>query len=216
MACRCGRRRRWRALFDVPFRRSLERNKLRSQAATGPCGSTRRRSKRPTILITRLAKFERAVPGGVGAEGPCHPAPSPFHLRGLAVSLFVSFGEFEQHDFLALVVDIVQYPVRADSQPILSGELCHDEFSYQLLRALALRSGIGFERSDGGNDSGSVVVGNLFQCLLKEAFDPLAWEDDSVFQLNAHFSEEPLRRDCFPLPVLDPCPFDFPEKFLVL
>ena len=49
--------------------------------------------------------------------------PSPLHLRGLAVGLFVSFGEFEKHDFFALVVDIVQYSVRADSQPILSGEL---------------------------------------------------------------------------------------------
>ena len=71
----------------------------------------------------RLAKSERAVPGGVGAEGPCHPAHFPSHLRRLTVGLFVSFGEFEKHDFLALVVDIVQYPVRADSQPILSGEL---------------------------------------------------------------------------------------------
>ena len=69
------------------------------------------------------AKSERAVPGGVGAEGPCHPAPSPFHLHRLTVGLFVSFGKFEKHDFLALVVDIVEHPVRADSQPILSGEL---------------------------------------------------------------------------------------------
>jgi hypothetical protein len=71
----------------------------------------------------RLAKSERAVPGGVGAEGPCHPVPSPFHLHGLTVGLFVAFGEFEKHDFLKLVVDIVQHPVRADSQTILSGEL---------------------------------------------------------------------------------------------
>ena len=43
--------------------------------------------------------------------------------RLLAVGLFVSFGEFEKHDFLALVVDIEQHSVRAYSQPILSGEL---------------------------------------------------------------------------------------------
>ena len=37
--CRCGRRRRWRdALFEGPFGRSPGRNKLRSQAAIGPCG----------------------------------------------------------------------------------------------------------------------------------------------------------------------------------
>ena len=47
--------------------------------------------------------------------------PSPRGL--LVVGLFVSFGEFEEHEFFALVVDIVQHPIRADSQPILSGEL---------------------------------------------------------------------------------------------
>jgi hypothetical protein len=55
-----------------------------------------------------------------------HATPLPLRsisARLLAVGLFVSFGEFEKHDFLALVVDIVQHPVRADSQPILSGKL---------------------------------------------------------------------------------------------
>ena len=42
--------------------------------------------------------------------------------RLLVVSLLVSLGEFEEHDFLALVVDIVQYSVGTDSQPILGGE----------------------------------------------------------------------------------------------
>src|SRR5262249_60333720 len=39
-ARRCGRGKRWRALFEVPFRLSLGRNKLRSQAPRGPYGST--------------------------------------------------------------------------------------------------------------------------------------------------------------------------------
>jgi hypothetical protein len=38
-----------------------------------------------------------------------------FCSRLLVVGLFVSLGEFEEHDFLALVVDIVRYPVGADS-----------------------------------------------------------------------------------------------------
>ena len=66
---------------------------------------------------------ERAVPGGAGANGSAIPLPLRFiSTRLLAVGLFVSFGEFEKHDFLALVVDIIQHPVRTDSQPILGGE----------------------------------------------------------------------------------------------
>ena len=63
-------------------------------------------------------------PVGAGANGSVTPLPfRSISVRSLVISLFVSFGEFEKHDFLALVVDIVQHPIRADSQPILSGEL---------------------------------------------------------------------------------------------
>ena len=41
-----------------------------------------------------------------------HATPLP-PARLLSVGLFVSFGEFEKDDFFALVVDIVQHPVRA-------------------------------------------------------------------------------------------------------
>jgi hypothetical protein len=47
MACRCGRRRRGRALLEVPFGCKPERNKLHSQAAARLCGLAPRRSKRP-------------------------------------------------------------------------------------------------------------------------------------------------------------------------
>ena len=71
-----------------------------------------------------VSPTERAVPGVAGANGSAVPLPLRFiSARLLAVGLFVSFGEFEKHDFLALLVDIVQHPVRADSQPIFSGEL---------------------------------------------------------------------------------------------
>ncbi len=47
-------------------------------------------------------------------KGHATPLPlRPISARLLAVGLFVSFGEFEKDDFFALVVDIVQHPVRA-------------------------------------------------------------------------------------------------------
>ena len=64
------------------------------------------------ILIVRALRASRA-PGR---------SLRLFCARLLVVGLLVSLGEFEEHDFLALVVDIVEYPVGADSQPILGGE----------------------------------------------------------------------------------------------
>lgn len=41
----------------------------------------------------------------------------------LAIGVFVSFDEFEQDDFLPLVVDIIQNPVWTDTQSVFCSEL---------------------------------------------------------------------------------------------
>jgi len=43
-----------------------------------------------------------------------------FRGRMSVVGLFISLGELEEHDFLVLVVDIIQDAIRTHPQPILS------------------------------------------------------------------------------------------------
>jgi hypothetical protein len=64
-------RRRWRALFEGPFGQSPGRNKLRSQAARGPCGFTHRRSRGDHP--PSMSSFWCARWASKGDEQPQHP-----------------------------------------------------------------------------------------------------------------------------------------------
>ena len=94
---RCGRR--WRdALFEGPFGRSPGRTKLRSQAATGPCGFTHRRSRRrpssPSVPLPRAQGLTRLIHpfwcarwASKGDQQPLRPfSCGAKHRQGHAVS----------------------------------------------------------------------------------------------------------------------------------
>ena len=101
--------------------------------------------------------------------------------------MLVPLGQFQKNDFLALVVDVVQQAVGTDPNPILGGELRHDELAYELFRPFPFRPWVRCQRSDGGDDGILVFRRDLGQRFLKQLFNSFAGEDDVVAQLESHF-----------------------------
>jgi len=60
-----------------------------------------------------------------------------------------------------LIIDVVQDPVRADAEAVLSRELQHNELTGELLGPFALKLWIRCKGSDGSNNGFTGVVGNL-------------------------------------------------------
>lgn len=77
------------------------------------------------------------------------------------VGVLVPFGEFQENDSLALVIDVIQHTVGPNAKSILGGELRHYELACELLRPFALRPWLGRQRSDAGHDGFLVVGRNL-------------------------------------------------------
>ena len=67
------------------------------------------------FIIWHCRKLRGGKPGRPSARGTRTIKLLLFFSGSLVVGLFVLPGEFEEHDFLALAVDIVQYTVGADS-----------------------------------------------------------------------------------------------------
>jgi hypothetical protein len=74
-------------------------------------------------------------------QAGCHcsdgPRAGPASGRAaLTVSLLVPLGEFQENHFLALVVAVVEDPVRPDAKTVLGDELGDDKFTCKPFRPL--------------------------------------------------------------------------------
>ena len=84
-----------------------------------------------------------------------------------AVGMLVPFGELEKDHSFGSIIDIVEHTVGSDSEAIFGGEPGHNELPGEFLSPFPLRTRIGCEQSDSG-DNGFLIIGwNLRQRFLK-------------------------------------------------
>lgn len=69
------------------------------------------------VIVLCVRGARRGARGGALRDGVSH------NRAASAVGVFVALEEFQQDDLLALVVDVVQDPVRTDPPSVLRGEL---------------------------------------------------------------------------------------------
>ena len=79
----------------------------------------------------------------------------------LFVCVLIPLGKFQDHHFFSLIIHVVQNPVRADAEAVLSRELQHNELTGELLGPFALRLWIRCKGSDGSNNGFTVVGRNV-------------------------------------------------------
>ena len=120
------------------------------------------------------------------------------------VGMFVPFGEFQEDDFLALIVDGVEQAVGTDAKPILGGKLGQDKLACKLLRPFAFWSRVHRKPPYGSHDGILVVGQELGQRSLECSLDSFAGKDGLVAQLESHFLEESFGGHWFPLSIFCP------------
>lgn len=134
----------------------------------------------------------------------------------LFVCVLIPLGEFQDHHFLSLIIDVVQDPVRADTEVVLSRELQHNELTAELLGPFALRLWIRCKGSDGSYNGFPIGSRNVLQRLLKRTLDSFARKDNFVGQLQSQLFEKMFGGNLFTLGVFGARPFNFSEELLIL
>lgn len=130
--------------------------------------------------------------------------------------MLIPLGKFQDHHFFSLLIDVVQNPVRADAEAVLSRELQHNELTSELFSPFALRLWIRCKGSDSSNNGFPIGSRNALQRLLKHTLDSFARKDNFVGQLQPHFFKETFDGNLFALGVFGTRSFNFSEELLIL